>query len=93
MDTEDYRDDGREDKERQDRYRKAYDNHMEHKHTMISNVVEVDLPEFKMRMTPEEFDDQSEQWRVYIQVHPPPTPEVYFGMLRRSMTVRNRRQR
>ena len=86
--SNDYRDDGRGDKERLERCIKAYDNHQKHAHDSANkNAVKQDPPEFKMRMTPEEFEDQKEQWRRYKQAHPPHTPEIHYDMLRSSMTV------
>ena len=86
--SNDYRDDGRGDKERLERGIKAYDNHQKHAHANANkNAVKQDPPEFKMRMTPEEFEDQKEQWRRYKQAHPPHTPEIHYDMLRSSMTV------
>ena len=86
--TVDYRDDGRGDANRLERYQKAFKAHMETAHALSAkNSIKEDPPEFKMRMTPEEFAEQKEQWRRYNQVHPPQTPEIHFDMLRRSMHV------
>ena len=86
--TVDYRDDGRGDANRLERYQKAFKTHMETAHALSAkNSIKEDPPEFKMRMTPEEFSEQKEQWRRYNQVHPPQTPEIHFDMLRRSMHV------
>ena len=86
--TEDYRDDGRGNSGRLARYRKAYENHYKHEHSLTNkSAIKEDPPEFKMKMTPEEFEEQKEQWRRYNQVHPAHTEEIRFDMLRRSMTV------
>ena len=86
--TKDYRDDGRGDTARLERYQKAFKAHMDTAHALqAKNTIKEDPPEFKMRMSPEEFAEQKEQWRRYNQVHPPQTPEIHFDMLRRSMHV------
>ncbi len=83
----DYRDDGRGNTNRLERYAKAFDNHQKHAHINPKNVQKEEPPEFKMKMTPEEFEEHKEQWRRYNQVYSAPTAQVQYEMLRRSIHV------
>ena len=86
MATTDHRDDGRGDEGRLERYKQAMKDHKSFAHTYDpKKAINVNPPTFKMKMTPDEFEDQKEGWRRFCITHPDNTPELYYDMLKQSI--------
>ena len=86
--TWDHRDDGRGDEGRLERYKQAYKDHLTFAHTHDpKKAMDQKPPTFKMRMSPEDFEEQKEVWKRFCIMYPDSTPELYYDMLQRSIDV------
>ena len=88
LESFDHRDDGRGDEGRLERYKQAYKDHTTVAHTYDpKKAINIKPPTFKMKMTPEEFEDQKEGWKRFCLSYPDNTPELYYEMLQQSIDV------
>ena len=88
IETWDHRDDGRGDEGRLERYKQAYKDHLGYIHAHDpKKAIHAKAPTFKMRMTPDEFQEQKEVWKRFCITYPDNTPELYYDMLQQSIDM------
>ena len=86
--TYSHKDDGRGDEGRLERYKLAMKDHLAFAHTYDpKKAINVKPPTFKMKMSPEEFEEQKEIWRRFQISYPDNTPELFYDMLQQSIDV------